>query len=408
MRARRPSLAPALVLLAGCSGTLLLQQDGPARDTSDLSTPADTAGSDAKTAAPDPHTLVVDDDLQQCPNADFTSIEAAVQAAPPGGRIRVCPGYYVEDVTVDKPLQLFGAGPAPEQRAADPSREAVVQPPNVGFAITVSGVEVDGFTIVGNGQLAGTFGIGVALGATGLTLTRNYLVRHDTAIGWGFGPGPRSPSVVAHNRIERCHEGLALRAVVTAPPDPQPSLVEVHHNLFVFSANAVELLSVRDARVHDNDFQGCEIGIGAFQEAIDNALSENTFTGLGVAPTTAITLDSSHRQLVINNRITGEATGIEVVAGDGHWIGRNRIDHSGGDGIFVITGTGNTFFDNHSLDNGHDGLRLSGGSSSNELVNNHLFGNAEFDARDDNRPANTWVKTQCDTDFPPGTICVKH
>jgi hypothetical protein len=28
-----------------------------------------------------------------------------------------------------------------------------------------------------------------------------------------------------------------------------------------------------------------------------------------------------------------------------------------------------------------------------------------FDARDDNRPANTWIGNHCQTDFPAGTIC---
>ena len=40
----------------------------------------------------DPSVLIVDDDKVQCPNAQFTSISAAVAAAAPGGTIRVCPG----------------------------------------------------------------------------------------------------------------------------------------------------------------------------------------------------------------------------------------------------------------------------------------------------------------------------
>ena len=43
-------------------------------------------------------TLVVDDDKVQCPDAGFTSIQAAVNAANSGDRINVCPGTYREQV----------------------------------------------------------------------------------------------------------------------------------------------------------------------------------------------------------------------------------------------------------------------------------------------------------------------
>jgi pectin methylesterase-like acyl-CoA thioesterase len=52
------------------------------------------------TALAAPNTLVVDDDKVQCPNADFTSIQAAVTAATPGTTIVVCPGTYTEQVTI--------------------------------------------------------------------------------------------------------------------------------------------------------------------------------------------------------------------------------------------------------------------------------------------------------------------
>ena len=34
-----------------------------------------------------------------------------------------------------------------------------------------------------------------------------------------------------------------------------------------------------------------------------------------------------------------------------------------------------------------------------------MSGNAEHDAHDENRAANTWTGNHCDTDFPAGTIC---
>lgn len=53
-------------------------------------------------------TLLVDDDKVQCPNAAFTSIQAAVNAASRGDRINVCPGTYREQVQVNKALTIRG------------------------------------------------------------------------------------------------------------------------------------------------------------------------------------------------------------------------------------------------------------------------------------------------------------
>ena len=51
-------------------------------------------------------TLTVDDDRVQCPNAGFTSIQAAVTAAHAGDRINVCPGTYNEQVAINKSLTI--------------------------------------------------------------------------------------------------------------------------------------------------------------------------------------------------------------------------------------------------------------------------------------------------------------
>lgn len=73
-------------------------------------------------------TWTVDDDKKQCPNAEFSSIQAAVDYAEPWDTIVVCPGVYQESstpvnstsspvaagatngLTINKPLKIKGAG----------------------------------------------------------------------------------------------------------------------------------------------------------------------------------------------------------------------------------------------------------------------------------------------------------
>src|SRR5215216_3546594 len=84
-------------------------------------------------------TLVVDRDRVQCAGAEFTSIQAAVDAAQPGDRIRVCPDDYGESVVIDKPLTIKGDPEAIEAIDCfqptssqvgdlDPTRHAIVGP----------------------------------------------------------------------------------------------------------------------------------------------------------------------------------------------------------------------------------------------------------------------------------------
>ena len=94
--------------------------------------------------------LVVGNDPEECPEATFTSIQAAVTAADPGSTIRVCPGTYREMVTVAKnDLRIVGMDEpndvTVEGRPDDPN-----QAQEAGFLVhNVSGVLIQGFTVRG-------------------------------------------------------------------------------------------------------------------------------------------------------------------------------------------------------------------------------------------------------------------
>src|ERR1700674_180549 len=52
--------------------------------------------------------LVREDEKIQCPAATFTSIQDAINAADPGSLIRVCPGTYREQLSINKSLSIEG------------------------------------------------------------------------------------------------------------------------------------------------------------------------------------------------------------------------------------------------------------------------------------------------------------
>lgn len=97
-----------------------------------------------------PLSWTVDDDGAECPGAAFTSIQDAVDAAPVGQTILVCPGTYTEQVTIAKDgvtllsqVRWAAVIKAPGTLAMP---KAVVR---VGGAV---GVTIDGFTVTGPGS----------------------------------------------------------------------------------------------------------------------------------------------------------------------------------------------------------------------------------------------------------------
>src|SRR5207249_6414826 len=105
-------------------------------------------GAPGAPAAAAQRTRVVDDDRQQCPNADYTSINAAIAAASTGDTIRVCPGLYNETVVVNKAsLALRGStdGSSTEpclrgDSAANPTVDSVI---NGGIRLEANQVSLD-------------------------------------------------------------------------------------------------------------------------------------------------------------------------------------------------------------------------------------------------------------------------
>ncbi len=106
---------------------------------------ADTTASLSDPAA-DPGTKLVDDDLVQCPKAQYMSIQDAVNAASPGGTIKVCPGTYHEHVDIDKPLRVIGDVTNPSSTIIDGS--GLPEADDHVEIHDTSGVELAGFKVV--------------------------------------------------------------------------------------------------------------------------------------------------------------------------------------------------------------------------------------------------------------------
>jgi len=192
--------------------------------------------------------LIVDDDRVQCPNAQFTSINAAVLAATPGAIIRVCPGLYRESVVVNKagltlqaPRQQGQATQCQDPSRPDPTREAIVVYNSVffgafiGFDVEASNVLIEGFTIQPDVTVVQPPTLGIAIFVSPFVVGTD--IRHNVAQNNSIG-------------------------------------IDVHNNFNLTNVPA----NVRENCVRNNNLITGGAGIGIFSDqGLHNAIIQNNF-----------------------------------------------------------------------------------------------------------------------------------
>ena len=154
--------------------------------------------------APTSKQLVVDKDKAQCSKADYTSIQAAVNAASPGDTIKVCPDLYTESVNVTKPLlTLVGptnvnVGKCSTVTAADPTQDAIVTGAgSYSFSLLNNNVTLSGFVVQGSSN-----GIDTSAAFSGYRITNN-LAQNNSASVINFLSNGTNQSRADHNCLRQ-------------------------------------------------------------------------------------------------------------------------------------------------------------------------------------------------------------
>ena len=358
-------------------------------------------------------TLVVDKDGQQCRNADFQSISAAVAAARAGDKIKVCPDLYTEAVVVNKARltltatgrgsrDCFDASPAP----ADTTRDAIVTAPgSAGFDLQADRVTVTGFVVQGSTQ-----GIRTGQAYSGHRVRRN-LFQLNT-LGAVFGGSGDRLSRLSHNCFRRNGSGPVGAGVFSAGNfGAELRRGRIDHNAFFQNNFAIRMGGGEDMRVDHNRSLLDNVFIRpAFTRALEissNRIGEGGSSAISFFLNPAV--PQANADAVVSHNVIEDRGGHGIVA-DASTLGNslitgNRVTDAALDGINLAAGnTGNRVERNRTEGNGSDGIHAQG-AVRNVFLRNRMFGNAEHDAHDDNRPANEWNGNQCRTDLPAGTIC---
>lgn len=349
--------------------------------------------------------LVVDDNRADCPTAQYTSIQAAVTAAPPGSKIRVCRGTYMEQVTIPAGkdgLELFST---PDLAAVIKAPVAMADPKAIVHVNGANDITIRHFTISGPGGGpcdSLRWGVRVDNGGSALILSNHITLIRDTPFGGcqnGIGvlvgrnsENQTGTAEICHNLIDQYQKGGVVVdgidpsfPMTPIPPilNPNNSFANVHHN---------EVIGPGVQSPPTIAANGIQVSRGAGAKVEHNLVSGNTFGLPNFAAGTGILLFG---------------------AGSNVSVGYNKVFEND-DGISLYTMSGALIEHNSTYDQiFYDGLFAASDATNNTFSHNRSEDNTEHDCHDDSvgartaGTANTWDKNLGQTENRPGLCKAK-
>jgi len=366
----------------------------------------DSAGNTAETS---PVSIVFDNDNTLSVPSDFTTIQAAIDAASSGDTINVAEGTYEEQLTIDKSLTLSGdVGDA----SAGPGINAPVLDGGgvVGSAITINGgvsdVTIQGFEIRNykNREIPKftTGGIGSAVLAWNSLSINNVIIKdnfmHD--LGWNGvlvgneGQALHDNWLVASNRIANA-AFVGIELTNTKNSNVIGNVITGGTAIFFSDDNSDDAILIQ-TQIHTG------AGLTVSNVTVENNSISGTFDRAGIELLSWTSTDSSTANLnninVVDNNVSGAKRGIYIFSIifsftepqpsgasaiiDNVNITGNILDGNG-DGIQIrdlIGGTHGTItITNNSIINSTEpssGIHLlSGTSAAGILVNENILTN---------------------------------
>lgn len=318
--------------------------------------------------------ILVDDDKVQCPTAAYASIQAAVNAASPGDYIRVCPGTYPEQVTINKSLLLRadnGVTVIPSgvvSNATGPSGDAIAA---IIVAENAENVDFEGFIVDGS--------------ANRLTECSPRLIGilYDNASGAIRHNAVRNTQL--ESSLNGCQSGNAIEVESTSGTQSKVGIGE--NSIDTYQKNGITANEPGSLVLMDGNAvtgigpttgaaqNGIQIGFGANGRIINNVVADNVYSpcvSVSNCPANAsgILIYQSDGVTIDHNTVGASQVGVLVAANNAS-VTNNTVFHSAPlDGIALIGNTNSASL-NMVSNSGEAAVYVQGNNNSifqNEIV----------------------------------------
>ncbi|OEV09594.1 right-handed parallel beta-helix repeat-containing protein [Streptomyces nanshensis] len=377
--------------------------------------------------------IVVGTASATCPNPQYATIQAAVNAATAGDTIRVCAGTYNEAVTVNKSLVFRGARAGVDARVGrtNPAQESIIQPPAGSTGLTVtsgtSDVTIDGFTF----RNATADGISTLAGGSGFTIVNNIVTGNRIGINFRSPGTSSSPSVIRQNRLVDNNNSLPQGGSgIFLGGGQGTNFTSITQNRFgghvsadVNTQGVLDGSDPAEALSITNNTSADSSTFLVLVNADSPAVTSNQITkSAALSSGTAMLIDSNtdNAQIQKNTITGGVGTGINVTAQFGSLAPSTALNVTGNivtsrtNGVSVSALDSGTFSGNVLQRNTNNGIQVNSSvTPATPLVfsRNVSQANTVWDANDDTTgsgtagTANTWTGNICPKDDPNG-ICI--
>ena len=175
-----------------------------------------------------------------CNHAGYATIQAAINAANAGDTVNVCPGSYIENVTINKAnLTVSSTG----GDGVTIIRAAVI---NSVVTVTGSNATIAGFTLVPVGSVAKyDIGVNVAIGGNASAeIAHNYIRGGRIGVNLGVpAPAARCITILSEARRRRASTSILVKSLQNIPAAPS---IRCTTTLSAAACFRIRLLEVKD------------------------------------------------------------------------------------------------------------------------------------------------------------------
>jgi hypothetical protein len=360
---------------------------------------------------------------KKCATPDFTTIQSAVNASFPGDTIKVCPGMYSENVTVDRRLNIVGMSKTLKEKqcldrvgfpATDAATNSIVDGGGIGFLVTADDVSIRNFVLQDNAA-------GVQINALTVMDTEvKTNVFQDNTMGVNLrGEDTKiDGNCFRENNLAGAASGNAVYSDGATQSADIMNNTSWGHMSSGVNLNGDGLGSVDDVDITKNKFFNDSDAVSmAGTTGSGTVISNNSVNGTGLFGGSAFYFQADNHDVTVkdNSVINSADEAINIDSGggarnDGFVIDNNKLTNNATDGIGVRGDSLNNslILGNTATGNGDDGVEILDDNDGISVVSNNLKTNGtvagNYDCFDANavRGENVWYKNKGNTQNQDG------